>query len=80
MSDAPPLANAQHKLTQAGAERERLFRAYPEEYNDGARRGYSGDKLYPLRFNDWSLERRNAWFAGWNVGYCDRKRQEAGNG
>jgi hypothetical protein len=53
-------------------ERERLFRAYPEEYNDGARRGYTGNKRYPRGFHDWPLERRNAWFAGWNVGYCDR--------
>jgi hypothetical protein len=54
-------------------ERERLFRAYPEEYNDGARRAYAGNKRYPRGFTEWPLERRNAWFAGWNVGYCDRK-------
>jgi len=54
-------------------ERERLFRAYPDEYSDGARRGYTGNKRYPRGFDGWPIERRNAWYAGWNVGYCDRK-------
>ena len=52
-------------------------RAYPDEYPDGARRAYAGNKLYPRRFAAWPLERRNAWFAGFNVGYCDRKRERA---
>ena len=37
-------------------------------------------QAYPRGFTDWPLERRNAWFAGFNVGYCDRKRGEAGDG
>jgi hypothetical protein len=34
---------------------------------------------YPKGFHDWALERRNAWFAGFNVGwiYCRRGDQPA---
>jgi hypothetical protein len=56
-------------------ERERLKRAFPDEFRDGARRAFKGDKLYPRGFAGWPLDRRNAWFAGFNVGYCDRKRE-----
>jgi len=76
------MADARAETTRGGnrrerraaeAERARLWRAYPEEFNDGARRAYAGDKRYPPGFLDWPLERRNAWYAGWNIGYCDRK-------
>ena len=70
-------AERQERLARALEERERLCRAYPDEYADGARRAYAGNKLYPRRFAAWPLERRNAWFAGFNVGYCDRKRERA---
>jgi hypothetical protein len=55
-------------------ERERIERAFPAEFADGRRRAFIGNKLYPRRFKDWPLDRRNAWFAGWNVGYLERKR------
>ena len=32
---------------------------------------------YPLGFHQWPLDRRNAWFAGFNVGHIQRGR---GNG
>lgn len=70
----------QERLDRAAEERERLRLAYPAEFTDGARRGYSSDHLYPSGFNDWPLERRNAWFAGWNKGYLDRKKRESGDG
>jgi hypothetical protein len=55
-------------------ERERIERDFPAEFADGRRRAFIGNKLYPRRFKDWPLDRRNAWFAGWNVGYLERKR------
>jgi hypothetical protein len=64
----------------AAEERARIKLAYPDEFRDGARRAFNGVKRYPRRFAVWPLERRNAWFAGFNVGYCDRKRGEAGDG
>ena len=32
---------------------------------------------YPLGFHQWPFDRRNAWFAGFNVGHIQRGR---GNG
>ena len=68
------------------AERERLWRLFPEEFNEGARCGYSGDYPgerepggYPKGFHRWPLERRNAWFAGFNVGFHDRLRGQEGD-
>jgi hypothetical protein len=29
---------------------------------------------YPLGFHEWPLEKRNAWYAGYNVGRIDRVR------
>ena len=54
--------------------RQRIKLAYPDEFNDGAKRAFTGDKLYPPGFLKWPLERRNAWYAGFNKGYSDRKR------
>jgi hypothetical protein len=51
----------------------------PDEYRDGARcaflRRFDGVRQeggYPPGFHHWPLERRNAWFAGFNRGYHDR--------
>ena len=66
----------QERLTRANEERDRIKAAYPAEFADGAKRGFKGDKLYPRRFHSWPLERRNAWFAGFNFGYCWRTRAE----
>jgi hypothetical protein len=59
---------------RAAAERERIRRAYPKEFNEGAKRAFEGSGLYPPGFHDWPLERRNAWFAGFNFGYVYRNR------
>lgn len=64
----------------AAEERESIKRADPDEFRDGARRAFQGDKLYPPGFAAWPLDRRNAWFAGFNVGYGLRKRAEGGDG
>jgi hypothetical protein len=59
----------------------RLQDKWRPEFRDGVRCGFlqkrdgvrdSGG--YPPCFNDWPLERRNAWFAGFNVGFHDRLR------
>ena len=58
-----------------------LREQWPAEYRDGARCGflqkYDGRRDcggYPPGFARWSLERRNAWFAGFNCGFHDRLR------
>jgi hypothetical protein len=55
--------------------------AWPAEFNDGARgaflQRYDGCREaggYPVGFHQWPLARRNAWFAGFNVGRRDRLR------
>jgi hypothetical protein len=72
-----PLGQDRERL--AAEERERIRRAFPQEFADGAKRAFSGDKLYPFGFLGWTLDRRNAWFAGFNKGYFDRKRAESGD-
>jgi hypothetical protein len=55
---------------------------WPDEFRDGARcaflRRFDGEREpggYPRGFHRWPLERRNAWFAGFNVGFHDRLRR-----
>jgi hypothetical protein len=60
------------RLRRAKAERERIRAAFPKEFDDGARRAFTRDSLYPPGFLKWSLDQRNAWFAGFNVGLSDR--------
>ena len=58
------------------AEFERLARAWPDEWRDGARAGhfqkYEGEREpsgYPMGFHRWKLDRRLAWLAGFNYGF-----------
>lgn len=60
----------------------RIRKNYPREFADGENMGAGwepgGDREkggYPLGFHAWPLERRNAWFAGFNHGYAPRKRR-----
>jgi hypothetical protein len=69
-------ARDQERLARTAEEREHIKRAYPAEFADGAKRGFLSTSLYPFGFLDWPLDRRNAWYAGWNVGYCDWQRAE----
>jgi hypothetical protein len=69
----------------ADAQRVRLKRGWPDEFRDGARCGflqrYDGKRElggYPLGFHHWPLDRRNAWYAGFSRGWCDRRKTEAG--
>jgi hypothetical protein len=61
-----------------------LRRPWPAEFADGLRCGILGDPDetpprerggYPQGFHGWPLEKRNAWFAGFNFGYSERKKR-----
>jgi hypothetical protein len=59
----------------------RLRTRWPNDFRDGARcallQSYPGPREkggYPAGFHCWPLDRRNAWFAGFNVGFHDRMR------
>lgn len=67
-------AEQNQERTPALEERDRIERAFPAEFADGRRRAFIRNKLYPRGFHSWPIERRNAWFAGFNVGYVERKR------
>lgn len=67
----------------AEAYRGHLKAKFPAEFRDGARTAFLGkgdgqrDKGgYPLGFHSWPLERRNAWFAGFNHGILERVARE----
>jgi hypothetical protein len=45
---------------------------FPKEYDAGARAGFTQSPDYPSGFHSWPLERRDAFFAGYNAGRCDR--------
>jgi hypothetical protein len=69
---------------RADAERWRLKRAWPDEFADAERcaflRRFAGKRErggYPLGFHRCPLERRNAWFAGYNFGLIERRREES---
>jgi hypothetical protein len=69
----------ERRARQAKEERERIRQAFPSEFNDGAKRAFEGSHLYPPGFQAWPLERRNAWFAGFNFGYGYRNRGGGGD-
>jgi hypothetical protein len=63
------------------AERARLKRAWLDEFADGERcaflQRFAGERErggYPKGFHGWPLERRNAWYAGFNFGLLERRR------
>jgi hypothetical protein len=62
------------------AERERLERAWPEAFRDGVRAAYSLFPTncerggYPKGFSGWPLEKRNAYFGGFNWGFIGRRQ------
>jgi hypothetical protein len=56
---------------------------WPAEFLDGSKVAYLGKAggerekgSYPKGFHGWPLERRNAWFAGFNAGRIARTRQQ----
>jgi hypothetical protein len=64
------------------AEREWLERTYPKIFAHGARAAFGVfPKIYEpggysRYFDRWPLERRKAWFAGFSVGFRDRRRPD----
>ena len=60
-------------LKLAQREIDRLASAWPKEFRLGYRFGFQGkadppcDRAgYPGMFHSWPLDRRNAWWCGWN--------------
>ena len=58
-----------------------LRQRWPHEWRDAARCGFlhrfDGEREeggYPRGFHLWRVDRRNAWFSGFNVGFHDRLR------
>jgi hypothetical protein len=56
-----------------------LQERWPDEWRNGARcaflRSFDGEREsggYPRGFHAWPLDRRNAWFAGFSMGFHDR--------
>ena len=65
---------------RAQLERARLEAAWPEAFRDGVRAAFGVFPPeherggYPRGFHGWPLEKRNSYFAGFNLGFCDRRR------
>jgi hypothetical protein len=69
---------------RAEAVRAELCRRFPGEFEHGYRTGYLGENQppcdvagYMIGYHAWPLVRKNAWFAGFNLGHIER---EAGDG
>lgn len=62
-------------MTAAMECRHALRATWAEAFDDGVRRALNDNREYPIGFAAWPLEKRNAWFAGFNVGYTKRARQ-----
>jgi hypothetical protein len=65
----------------AAAEIKRLEEQWPKEFRLGYRFGFLGKADqpcdaagYPIGLHAWPLDRRNAWWAGWNDGRNYRNR------
>jgi hypothetical protein len=65
-----------------------LRKAWPQAFRDGVRSGLGLIEQseqrepgnYPKGFHGWPLEKRNAWFAGYNVGRVKRLKLEEEGG
>jgi hypothetical protein len=75
------LSNVARDGNKAEVALKRLQDKWPPEFRDGVRCGFLQKREgvrdpggYPPGFDQWQLERRNAWFAGFNVGFHDRLR------
>lgn len=67
----------------AEIERAQLCERWPAEFEDGYRSGFTGehqkpcdDAGYMVGHHSWAIERKNAWFAGWNLGNAERERDD----
>ena len=73
--------SADPSVARTEAEQARLKSLWPDEFSDGERcaflRKFKGDRErggYPLGFHTWSLERKNSWYCGYNIGLIERQR------
>jgi hypothetical protein len=71
---------AERDKAECERDREALLSRWPDEFRDGAKCGllneYTGARErggYPRGFHQWPLDRRNAWYAGFNLGYHQRE-------
>jgi hypothetical protein len=71
------------RMEESRKEIERLRAAHPADFRDGVAVGLGkpppgtrdpGD--YPSGFHGWPSSNRNAWFAGFNFGFCRRPRDD----
>ncbi len=67
-------------------ERRALRSKWPDAFDDGVRCGLLPDPDetpprepggYPRGFHSWPLEKRNAWFCGFNIGFQKREARHA---
>jgi len=57
------------------AEREKLKAEWPAEYADGERMGKERFTSYPRGLlYEWSEDRKDAWWAGYNVSWAERAK------
>jgi hypothetical protein len=63
------------EFTRAEAVRAALCAKFPSEFEHGYRTGYLGENQppcdaagYMIGHHTWPLDRKNAWYAGWNLG------------
>ena len=84
MTDYPE--DLQSWPTNAENERAAFREQWKTAFDDGVRCGFlqkfEGAREpggYPKEFHDWPLARRNAWFAGFNKGSVERKKEGALN-
>jgi hypothetical protein len=62
-------------MIDAETERERLKTEWPAEFADGVEQGKERFTKYPRGLlTEWSDDRRNAWWAGFNVAYMQKKK------
>jgi hypothetical protein len=64
----------------AAAQRAELCAKFPAEFESGYRYGVTGAVQppcdaagYPIGFHTWPLDRRNAWWAGFNLGHVEKE-------
>jgi hypothetical protein len=62
-------------VSRAETIRAELCRRFPQEFEHGYRSGFTGALQtpcdaagYPIGFHTWPLDRKNTWYAGWNLG------------
>jgi hypothetical protein len=65
---------------RAEAVRAALCAKFPNEFEHGYRTGYLGENQppcdaagYMIGHHTWPLDRKNAWFAGFNLGHFERE-------